>query len=203
MPIPQSTPGGARPLSGLAAGVTANDIARGYMDLSPEQVRAVAIPMFVTMDDVTQSGYDVYRVPTTHDLVIEQIRAHLVLMNPNGEGGVKGDAGEPGSVIKTGSLVLTSFRDRLAMKASNALLDLKNSDREQKIIDNHSMALATLHEAAGGFPIDLGATPQKVIAGETLRLDVRYAAILPALLITGATQYGVVLVGKLIRVQKS
>lgn len=203
MPIAASIPGGARPLAGLAQGISANDIARGLMELHPEQLRVVVIPMFVTLDGVTQSGYDTYRVPTTHDLVIEQIRAHLVLLDPANEGGGIGTVGEPGSVIQTGKLVLVGYRDRLAMKANNCLLDLKNSDREQKVIDNHSMSLGTLHEAAGGMPIDLGATPQKVIAGESIRLDVRYAAVTPAPLIAGSTQYGVVLIGKLIRVQKS
>lgn len=203
MPISALTPGGATPLQGRSGGGSANEIALGLKDLHPEQVRVVAIPMYVTMDGTTQSGYDTYRVPTTHDLVIEQIRPHLVLMSIANEGGAKGDAGEPGSVILTGKVTLTSYRDRLAMKANNCLLDLKNTDREQKVIDNHSMCLGTLHEAAGGMPIDLGATPQKVLAGESLRLDVRYADVVTATVIAGSTQYGIVLIGKLIRVAKS
>lgn len=201
MPLPSSIPGGARPLAGINGG--ANDVAAALIGVNPEQYRAVMVPMFYTLDGAVQSGYDIYRVPTTHDLVIEQIRPHLVLLDPTNEGGVIGTVGEPGSVIQTGKITLTGYRDRLAMKANNCLLDLKNSDREQKIIDNHSMTLGMLHEAAGGAIVDFGATPHKVPAGETLRLDVRYAALLPAPLIAGSTQYGIVLVGKLIRVARS
>lgn len=204
MPVSALTPGGATPLNGRAGGGSANEVALGLKELHPEQVRAVIIPMYVTMDGATQSGYDTYRVPTTHDLVIEEVRAHLVLLDPTNEGGASpADAFNPGTVIVAGKVVLLGYRDRLAMKANNALLDLKNTDREQKIIDNHSACLGLLHESAGGQIINFGVTPQKVIAGESLRLDVRYAAILPAALIAGSAQYGVVLVGKLIRVAKS
>lgn len=202
MPISALTPGGANPLNGRAGGGSANEVALGLKELHPEQVRAVIIPLYVTMDGTTQSGYDTYRVPTTHDLVIEEVRPHLVLLDPTNEGGAA-VANTPSSEIVAGKILLQGYRDRLSMKATNVLLDLKNTDREQKVIDNHSASLALLHEAAGGMPINFGSTPQKVVAGESLRLDVRFAAVSPAALIAGSAQYGVVLVGKLIRVAKS
>lgn len=203
MPLAESIPGGARPLAGRAGGGSANEVALGLKELHPEQVRVNIVPMYVSLDQNTQSGYDTYRVPTTHDFVIEEIRAHLALVDLANEGGGIGTVGEPGSVILTGKHVLTGFADRLAMKAGNALLDLKNTDREQKVIDNHSLCLAALHVAAGGQSMHFGSTPHKVIAGESLRLDVRYASTGAAEAIKGLTQYGVVLVGKLIRVAKS
>lgn len=202
MPIAASTPGGARPLSGLNGLGNANELALGLKELHPEQIRAVVIPLYVLMNGSIQSGYDTYRVPTTHALVIEEIRAHLVLMSLTNVGGAA-VAGTPSSEIVAGKILLQGYRDRLAMMSNNVLLDLKNTDREQKVIDNHSMSLGMLHESAGGSPIFLGATPQKVVAGESIRLDVRFADVVVAAAIAGDTQYGVTLVGKLIRVAKS
>lgn len=202
MPLAETIPGGARPLAGRSGGGSANEVALGLKELHPEQVRATVVPLYATLDGTTQTGYDTYRVPTTHDFVIEQIRPHLVLLSLTNEGGAA-VANTPSSEIVAGKILLQGYRDRLAMKANNALLDLKNTDREQKIIDNHSMSLGTLHEAAGGQIIDFGATPQKVLAGESIRLDVRFADAVVAAALAGSTQYGIVLVGKLIRVAKS
>jgi hypothetical protein len=203
MPLGADVPGGAMPLTGQRGGADAIATALGLKELHPEQVRAIMVPLYVTMGTVTQSGYDTYRVPTTHDLLIEEIRAHLVPMDLTNEGGTVGNANTPGSVVIANKVILTSFLDRLIMKAANCLLDLKNTDREQKIIDNHSVGLNTLFNPAGGAPVNFGPTPQKVVAGETIRLDARFAGVSAPEQIAGNTQYGVVLVGKLIRVAKS
>jgi hypothetical protein len=192
MPLGENTNGGARPLTGSAGGGSANQIALGLKDLHPEQVRAIVVPMYATLGAAILTGYDNYRVPTTHDFLIEQIKAHVVLMDLASEAAAA-DADVP----------MPSFADRVAMKAANALIDLKNSDREQKVIENHSMSIAGLMQIAGGSPIDFGLTPQKVLAGESLRLDVRFANSALANQIAGNTQYGVLLIGKLIRVAKS
>ena len=78
MPLGASANGGVGPLTGPASGLTANGIARGLMDVDAERIRAQLIPMYVTMNGTTTSGYDTFRVPTTHDLLIEEIRAHIV-----------------------------------------------------------------------------------------------------------------------------
>jgi hypothetical protein len=193
MPLGAATPGGAEPLRAAPGRESAVATAAGLLELHPETVRAMAIPIYATLGTATLTGYDTYRVPTTHDFLIEKILPHLVLM----------DLASEAAAAVTANITLAGFADRMAMKAANCLLDLKNTDREQKLFDNHSLSLASLFRLTGGGPIDFGPTPQKVLAGETIRLDVRFANTAVANQIAGNAQYGVLLLGKLIRVAKS
>lgn len=194
MPLGEDVNGGTRPLTGLAGDASPNARALGMKDIDPEKYRGIAVPLYTTLDDTTTSGYDVYRVPTTHDFIIEKILPHVVLTDL---------ATEVATPI--GNAAVPSVADRIAMKAMNAQIDLQNTDRVQKIIDNHSLSLASLLSAAGGNILDFTGTPHKIPAGETIRLDVKYAATgaAAANMEKGKTQYGVVLVGKLVRVAKS
>jgi hypothetical protein len=193
MPLGAGVNGGVDPLSSNAAGY-ANKVASGFKDIDPEKVRALLVPMFVTLDDTATSGYDVFRVPTTHDFVIEKILPHLALTDL---------ANEVATPI--GNAVVAGIMDRMVMKAANARIDLQNTDRNQKVIDGRSLSLASIYGPAGGDPIDLKDTPHKIPAGESVRLDVALIAIggAAANVEKGKTQYGIVLVGKLVRVAKS
>lgn len=174
----------------------AEQIARGLKELDPEQIRGVIIPLYATLLSTTTTGYDTYRVPTTHDLLIEEIRPHLLALDISTELYATIDAN-----LHMGP----TMEDRLILKASNCKVDLKNSDREQKVIENHSLVLVSLMKPVGDS-LKFGTTPHKVPAGETLRLDVALQDsdhTLTGVASTGSTQYGLVLVGKLVRVARS
>lgn len=194
MPLGYGVNGGVEPLKGVPGGQSPHQIALGMMQIDPEKLRAIIAPLFVTLDATTTSGYSQYRVPTTHDLIIEKILPHIVLLDL---------ANEVATVVA--GVTPASIADRMAMKAMNCLIDLQNTDRTQKIIDNASASLASMFGPAGGEPVDFGATPHKVPAGETLRFDARLGAVGTAAgnVAAGKAQYGIVIVGKLVRVAKS
>lgn len=172
-------------------------------DLSPEDYRAVLVTLKATLGSGTTSSSDTYRVPATHEFVIEEIRGHLVLTQFDSELLAMNHASDAtkgiGSSELTGTLTL---RDRILMKAMNCRLDLKNSDREQKLFDNQSLALSSILSIVGGPPASREDEPHVVPAGETLILN---AALIntDAKMLGGLTEYGVTLVGSLIRVAKS
>lgn len=192
MPLGENVNGGARPIGSRNGAGGALDIAFGLKEVNPEQYRSVVIPLMALLGATTTSGSDTYRVPTTHNLIIEKILPHVSLV----------DLANEVATVVTG-VTPSSIADRVVMKAMNTLADLKNVDREQKVIDNRSMPLSALLPAAGGGPIDFGKTPHVVPAGESIRADMRWAVTTTANEIAGNTQVGLILVGKLVRVAKS
>jgi hypothetical protein len=193
-----SLPGGTSPVLG---NTFAEQIARGLKELDPEQIRGIVIPLYGTLGaaatgTAVSSAYDTYRVPTTHDLLIEEIRPYLLVLDYDGLTAIAFDTD-----VKPGN----NMEDRLILMASNCLVDLKNSDREQKVFDNHSLVLASLMKPMGD-PLRFGTTPHKVPAGETLRCDVKLQETNTAAgveVASPAAYYGIVLVGKLVRVARS
>lgn len=172
-------------------------------DLSPEDYRAVAVTLKALLGTGTTSGSDTYRVPATHEFVIEEIRGHLALTQFDSEVLGMNHASDATKGIGTSDVNGTlALRDRLLMKAMNCRLDLKNSDREQKLFDNQSLSLATILAFVGSPPTDLSEEPHIVPAGETLILNATLINV-DAKMLGGLTEYGVTLVGKLIRVAKS
>lgn len=204
MPNPNQI-GGCEPV-GAPKNATQSIRARVYelaKDLSPEDYRSVAVTMKTVLGAGATSGSDTYRVPTTHEFVIEEIRGHLVLTQFDSEILAMNHASDVtkgiGSSESNGTLRLA---DRLLMKAMNCRLDLKNSDREQKLFDNQSLALASILSFVGSPAVDRLAAPHIVPAGETLVLNTALINT-DAKMLGGLTEYGVVLVGNLIRVAKS
>jgi hypothetical protein len=200
MPLGANIPGGVSPLtrqgaSARPAGEHLRERILDLADLDPEQVRAMLIPIFVTLGPTTLSAYDKYRVPTTHDFVIERILPHIVLLDVGNALEIANDA--------NASIPLPTFADRILARANNVLLELKNEDREAKLIDNHPLVLSSLMPPLGGDDIDLFALPHKVPAGETLRLDARFATSTYAGQLGANAQYGLVLAGKLVRIARS
>lgn len=190
--------GGCEPVS-APANMNQSVRSRVYelgQQLSPEDYRAVAVPLYAVLNAAATSGSDTYRVPATHNLAIEQIRSHLVLkafdqelLTLNHASDVTKGVGAP------------TITDRVRLKAMNCRLDLKNSDREQKLFDNHSLALASLLSGMGD-PLDFSVEPHIVPAGETLLMNATLINT-DAKMIGGDTEYGLVLIGKLIRVARS
>ncbi len=198
MPIPQSQMGGCEPVS-APKGAAQSIRARVYelTQLSPEDYRGVIVPLYATCGPGVVSGSDTYRVPTTHELAIYQIGGLLTLDNYLTEYKTVVDAGDATRGFGDPDLV-----GRVLMKAMNAMVDLKNSDREQKLIDNHPTPLSTLLRVVGGNVIDWSAAPHIVPAGETLTMSVTLTNQ-DVKMLGGNTKYGVVLLGHLIRVAKS
>jgi hypothetical protein len=154
---------------------------------TPEAYRAVAVTLRAPLAAAGAVGFDEYRVPGTHEFVIYEIHPHIVVPD-------LGDAGVPAPA----GYRLT-VRDLVAALAMNATIALRNSDRAQPIFENRDLTLAALVEAAGGQPFRLP-DPHKIPVGELLRLDVRLGGSAVA---AAPAEYGVVLVGDLIRVAKS
>lgn len=166
-------------------------------DLSPEDYRAIAVPLYAILGASNTSGTDSYRTPTTHNFVIEQVRGHLALQAFDGELLTMNHASDNTKGVGGPDVV-----GRMLMKAMNARLDLKNSDREQKLFDNHPLSLASILSAVGGQPLDWSAEPHIVPAGETLQFSASLINV-DAKMLGGLTEYGVTLIGKLIRVARS
>lgn len=208
MPLPSNQIGGCEPVKAPGGAGAAQMIrSRVYelTQLSPEDYRGVVVPIYATLGTAAFTGSDTYRVPTTHEFAIKQIVGHIALVGVNDETRDPPGTGAVatlGIADQSGATAALSLMNRIAMKAMNCTVDLRNSDREQKLFDNHSLSLATIVTLIGGRPIDWSETPHIVPAGETLALNVGLIQQTAAL-VGGNTQYGVVLIGDLIRVAKS
>lgn len=197
MPLAQAIPGGVSPIQ-------PNDVGDSGLrqriielrDLDPEQVKALSAPLYATLSPTVQSGFDTFRAPTTHDFVVHKILPYLVFMDIANASEIATDG--------NAAVALPSFADRLVARANNILIDLQNQDRQSKFIDNHSLSLGSLMPPLGDplkYENDL--LRPKILAGESVRLDVRFASVATPSQLGAATQYGIVLVGLLIRVAKS
>jgi hypothetical protein len=184
------------------APVNKADSVRSYLSdllsLDPEKYRGVMIPLGVKLSGVSQlAGSNTYRVPSTHQLVIHEIFGHLAM------NAIATEFNADGTAI-TASKKASAPADvpGLALqKALNCHITLQNSDRSQKVIDNStgtSLSLASVLPMTGGNAIDFRRAPHIVPAGETLELGVTLADN-TAGIIGGETEYGLVLVGTLIR----
>jgi hypothetical protein len=197
VPLAQAVPGGVTPLPRSDTG--SSDVLQrivDFRDLDPEQVKALICPMYAVLGPTVLSSFDTYRAPTTHDFIIQRIMPHVALI----------DVGNALELANDGNatLALPSFGDRLAARANNVLVDLQNQDRQAKVVDNHSMLLGSLM-APLGESVHFGELlmPQKLLAGESLRMDVRFLNSGVAGQLGANAQYGLVLIGTLIRVARS
>lgn len=169
--------------------------------LSPEDYRAVAITMYATLGTAATTGQDTYRVPTTHEFAIHQIRAHLALMDLNSE--VLNLANPTDATKGLGNH--TNNPDtlgRVIAKAMNVRVGLRNQDREQKVFDGKSLSLASILPIIGGKELDYDRAPHLVPAGETLLLELSLIQT-AAPWASGNIEAGVVLTGVLVRTARS
>ena len=149
---------------------------------------------------------DTFRIPGDYNFLASEIHSHVV-MNTLSQENADGTA--------TGLIAQTGVKNRTAVKALNAFATLVNADRndltfvETNIANSSSNAvvqsplcLATLMPLCGGAPIKLVdqnyVAPMIVPANERLRLTV---SLRDAAAGIGQTEYGLALIGALVRMR--
>jgi hypothetical protein len=150
---------------------------------------------------------DTYRVPGDYNFLVTEIHAHLAMMSLSTENTT--------GAATTGLTALSGVQNRSAVKALNAFATLVNADRndltfvETNIINSSSngavqspLCLGTLLPGCGGAPIKMVdqnyVAPLIVPANERLRLTV---VLRDAGASLGQTEYGLTLIGALVRMR--
>lgn len=159
-------------------------------DLGPEDYREIAVPLLAALTTSTVTGSDKFRAPSTHNFAITEIRGHILLRDLSTESQAVSAVGNP------------SFPDRVAIKASNCRLALQNTDRTQKIFETSAqLSIGTFVEFAGGRPMVFD-RPQILPAGENVQVDFTLVDTASDV-VGGTTEYGIILIGALVRVKNS
>ena len=150
---------------------------------------------------------DTYRVPGDYNFLVTEIHAHLAMMSLSTENTT--------GAATTGLTALSGVQNRTATKALNAFATLVNADRndltfvETNIVNSSAngalqspLCLGTLMPLCGGAPIKLVdqnyVAPLIVPANERLRMTVTMRDAGAAL---GQTEYGLTLIGMLVRMR--
>ena len=156
--------------------------------LTSDDYREVVVDLNAALSNTVASGVDTYQVPTTHKLVIRKVLPHLVMTDPAIE-----------TAFSTG-IAGTAYQDHEKFKASNCRVTLTNTESNEKIIgENDEVPLSSIM----ADPIDWGEMPHIVSPGAVLQLDVALVSSGVSAYVGGTTEYGVVLVGALVRVRAS
>jgi len=154
-------------------------------DLDPEKYRPVAIPLFKSLSTTTTSSSDKYTCPDVQRFVIRWIRHHLQIADLSAESQAVSAIGNP------------SYVDRLAMKMGNCRINIQNTSRTQRLIDgDNGLVLDSIRQR----PIDWRDAPYILMPGETVKVDMALIDTASDV-VGGATEYGVVLEGFLLRLQ--
>lgn len=175
---------------------------RELVGLDPEKYRGIMIPLAATLSGATTTKTATYRVPNTHQLVIHEIVGHLAFNDV-----AAGEFDATGAAIQTSIKAATpaDMPGRALLKAMNCHITLQNSDRSQPVIDSSGgakLSLASVLPMTGGNAVDFRKAPHIVPNGETLELTVELEDN-TADVLGGETEYGLVLIGTLIRVENS
>jgi len=153
--------------------------------LTSDDSRDVAIDLNAALSNTVASGSDTYQVPTTHKLVIKKIRPHLVITDPATE-----------TAFATG-IAATAYSDHELFKKSNCQVTVTNTESNEKIVgENNPVPLSSI-----GLGID--DLNHIVSPGAVIQLDVELVSTGVSAYVGGTTEYGVVLVGTLVRVRAS
>lgn len=176
------------------------------LQLSYADIIPTIVHMRVTMigDGIAlpPQAVDTFRVPGDYNLLVTEAHAHVVLNSPSTE-----TAGA-GGINK-----LYGIKNRVAAKALNATILLVNADRNdltfiESNISNSSangatqspLTLGTIMPICGGAPlklVDQGyVAPWIVGSNERLQLTVK---LVDAAAAKGSTEYGIALIGALVR----
>lgn len=162
--------------------------------LSLAEYRSVAIPVFVSLTTSPSSKVTQYRVPMNDFLVVRRILPHLAIPAPSGETLVPAGAD---NMSRPNSTFLMN-RDHIFTKAMNARLDLRVVDDDYTLFTNRTITVASLMQGALGEQLDYRDTPLRIRPGKTLQLTVTLNDA-SADAVGSATEYGIVLVGGLVR----
>lgn len=162
--------------------------------LSLGEYRSVAIPVFATLQSGVTSGTAQYRTPMNDFLVIRRILPHLAISAPSSESLVPAVAA---NAIAPNVTSFTGF-DHIAAKAMNARLDFRVTDDDYTLFSGRNPSLISLFEGFGGGAIDYKDTPLRIRPGKTMQLRVSLNDA-SADAVGQPTEYGIVLVGALIR----
>ena len=154
--------------------------------ITPYDYRAVALPLYTTLGAGQLQGSASYTIPTNMKMRIRQLQAHIVVLDP-------ADAAENGVGIYAGSI---DIRQRLYAKAMNCRASLAFQSRTFEVFPQYSFPLSDLMSQNGQGTTFLD-MPGTLIAGTTIDLNVGLIDSNAAL---SNTEYGIVLVGALIRV---
>jgi len=159
-------------------------------ELTREDYRPIEVTMRVTLDSGTTSDNNTFKVPSTHKFLIEHVLPHLVITSPD----------DSADAV---ALSTHHWQTRAAFKASNCRIQLVQDDSNENILgENQRMALSSIFPLAGGKPIDWSKMPYIAGPGETLRMTATLVNS-AAKYADGDTEYGVALVGYLVRVRPS
>jgi hypothetical protein len=150
---------------------------------------------------------DQFRIPGDYNLLVSEVRSHVALNNLSTE-----DARAANGF--TGMMLDATVRGRVIAKALNAKVSLFNADRNNlNFVENNlqnsslvsgsllsNLCLATLLPMAGGAPLKLidqnYVMPLIVPGNERIQMQVSFRN---AAATTGLTEYGLVLMGALVR----
>lgn len=149
---------------------------------------------------------DLFRIPGDYNLVVSEVRGHVALNALSSESAVIANG-------FTGMLADATTKGRVIAKALNAKASLFNADRNnltfvENNIQNSStngpllsdLCLASIMPVAGGAPLKLidqsYVMPLIVPGNERIQMQV---ALRNAAASTGLTEYGLVLIGALVR----
>lgn len=170
--------------------------------IGPEDYRGVIIPLYVVLDTTTLTNTKAYRVPSTHNLVIHEIIGHLGLIGLLDEVLAVNHASAGTGIGSSSTDGTVDFLGRALFKAMNAKLTLSNTDRSQDVFLNQTVNLASITPIVGGRMVDLSRMPHIIPAGETIEVGVTLQQT-DDKVVGGDTEYGVVLIGHLVRVGRS
>ena len=176
---------------------------RETLTLSTQDFMSQTVEMVVTLNrsNGVAGGSDQYLVPGEYVFLVGEIRGHIALDSISTETLFGAGLGAVGGVM-----------NRAQLKAQNTKIKLVDVDSQNRRIIHEStpdvpdasVCLSSLLPVAGGSPIqfvdDNDITPLIIGPGHTLRLDVELSAALGAIASDdAATEYGVQLVGALVR----
>lgn len=184
----------------------------GYADIIPSilhmRITAAGTTVVNKAATVAPTGVnsDVFRVSGDYNFLIGEIRAHLALNSVSTE--------ETGGDLN-GFMADTSVKGRMIAKALNTKVSLFNADRNDlRFVENNiqnssvggplvsNLCLASLMPLAGGSSIKLiqkGYIMPLVVPGnERLQMNVEFRNAAPT---TGQTEYGLTMIGALVRMR--
>lgn len=168
--------------------------------ITPYDYRAVAIPLYTTLDGNTLRGSASYNIPTNMRFRVRQVIPHIALLSPSADAEFPAadPTFHPGDFAPNADAIYKSggVMDRVMAKAMNCRISLAFQSRAYEVIPNLAFPLSDLFAQSGMSPSFLD-MPGEILQGTTLDLNV---GLTDPNLALSATEYGVILVGAFIRV---